>query len=118
MQHLSLCDAHFSAPADFDAVRHLALGLATLPRGISVQVLLKTDLQNARKELFEAIGLFQPCAEGVLLHSETSDLPWYARQLARLSFGFEIRAPDALQAAVRDCAQHLLRQVGIQETRR
>jgi predicted DNA-binding transcriptional regulator YafY len=111
IEQLALCDAHFSAPADFDAVRHLALGLATLPRGISVEVLLKTDLQTAREELFEAIGLFQPCAGGVLLHSETNDLDWYARQLARLSFGFEIRAPRALHAAVRVRAAHLLRQI-------
>lgn len=92
-------------------MRHLALGIATLPRGQEVQVLLKTDLQTARAELFETIGLFQPAEGGVLLHSQTDDLDWYARQLARLPFGFEIRAPDALHAAVRQCAQRLLRQV-------
>lgn len=108
---LALADGHFEAPGDFDAVRHLALGIATLPRGIQVQVLLKTDLQTARAQLFETIGLFQPVDGGVLLHSQTDDLDWYARQLARLPFGFEIRAPDALHTAVRRCAERLLAQV-------
>jgi predicted DNA-binding transcriptional regulator YafY len=108
---LQIRDAHFEPPTNFDAVRHLALGLATLPRGIAVQVLLKTDLQTARAELFAAIGLFQSCDEGVLLYSETDDLDWYARQLARLPFGFAIRSPQALHGAVRRCAARLLKQV-------
>jgi predicted DNA-binding transcriptional regulator YafY len=108
---LEMRDAFFEPPADFDAVCHLALGLATLPRGMAVQVLLKTDLQTARAELFAAIGLFQPCDEGVLLHSQTDDLDWYARQLARLPFDFVIRTPQALHGAVRRRATRLLKQV-------
>ncbi len=101
-------DAHFEAPDSFDAMAYLAHGVATLPRAISVVVLLKTDLKTAREELFEAIGVFQPCAEGVLLHSQADDLNWYARQLARLPFAFEVREPDALRGALTACANHLL----------
>ncbi len=88
--------ATFTPPEDFDAVKHLALGLATLPRAISVQVLLKTDLATAREQLFETIGLFQPVREGLMLYSQTDDLLWYARQLSRLECDFEIVAPRRL----------------------
>ena len=99
--------ASFGVPGDFDAIEHLALGLASLPRAHAVQVLLHTDLATARGELFEAIGLFQPHARGVLLHSQADDLDWYARQLARLSCSFEVIAPPALREAVHACGARL-----------
>jgi predicted DNA-binding transcriptional regulator YafY len=105
--------ASFGVPEDFDAVRHLALGVASLPRAFSVQVLLRTDLATAREELFHAIGLFAPQdGGGVLLHSQVDDLAWYARQLARLSFDFEVLHPPALRDALVECAQALLRKAG------
>jgi predicted DNA-binding transcriptional regulator YafY len=100
--------AHFEAPPSFDAMAYLAHGVATLPRAISILVLLKTDLKTAREELFEAMGVFQPCAEGVLLHSQADDLLWYARQLARLPFAFSVRSPEALRTALVTCADTLL----------
>ena len=105
---VALVPAHFDAPQSFDAMAYLVHGVATLPRAISVIVLLKTDLKTAREELFEAMGVFQPCADGVLLHSQTDDLHWYARQLARLPFAFEVREPDALREALVACANNLL----------
>ncbi len=59
-------------------------------------------------ELFAAIGLFVPDGDQVMLHSQADDLAWYARQLARLSFDFEVIEPVALNQAVRDCAERLL----------
>ena len=105
---VALVDAYFDAPESFDAIAYLAHGVATVPRAISMIVLLKTDLKTAREELFEAMGVFQPCAEGVLLHSQADDLLWYARQLARLPSAFEVREPDALRGALVACANNLL----------
>ena len=99
----------FIPPEGFDAVAHLAQGLATMPRTHAVQVRLKTDLVTARAELFDAIGLFVYDGNSVLLHSQADDLAWYARQLARLSFDFEIIEPLALHQALRDCAVRLLK---------
>ncbi|MFT4242281.1 MAG: YafY family protein [Acidovorax sp.] len=101
--------ASFGVPEDFDAVRHLALGLASLPRALAVRVLLHTDLATAREALFDAIGLFQPHPGGVLLHSQVDDLAWYARQLARLPCAFTVLEPPALRDAVREHARALLR---------
>ncbi|MDO8250057.1 MAG: YafY family protein [Rhodoferax sp.] len=100
----------FTPPANFDAVRHVALGLASLPRAHAISVRLKTDMETARAELFESIGMFHPAGEEVMLYSQADDLPWYARQLARLSFDFEVIEPAELRQAIRDCAIRLHRQ--------
>jgi predicted DNA-binding transcriptional regulator YafY len=90
----------FSPPATFDAVAYLAQSAATMPRAIRVVVLLRTDLNTARNELFESIGVFQPTDTGVLLTSQVDDLNWYARELARLPFAFAVQEPAALRRAL------------------
>lgn len=113
VQHVHLLETRFEPPATFDAIEHLALGVATLPRAFTVEVLLRTDIKTAREELFAGIGLCQPCPEGILLRGQTDDLEWYTRQLARLPFEFEIRKPPELRDSLRSCAQRLLRMAGI-----
>ena len=98
----------FLAPFDFDAVRHLALGLATLPRTHAIVVRLKTTLAAAQAELFEAIGVFRPVEDAVMLYSQADDLPWFAQQLARVSFDFEVVEPPELLGAIEACARRLL----------
>lgn len=99
----------FVPPEDFDAIRHLALGLATIPRRHRVTLRLKTDLATAHSELFDTIGLFKPSGAEVILFSQADDLDWYARLLARLSFDFVVVEPVALQQAIREVAERLLR---------
>ena len=105
---INTLNLQFSAPATFDAVAYLTKSAATMPRAIQVVVLLKTDLNTARSELFDSIGVFQPTDDGVFLTSQIDDLNWYARQLARLPFSFVVREPDALRAALKTRAQQLV----------
>jgi hypothetical protein len=42
------------------------------------------DLESAKHELFEAIGVLEPLGNAVLLRSQADDLNWFARKLARL----------------------------------
>jgi predicted DNA-binding transcriptional regulator YafY len=58
---------------------------------------LHTDLAKAREAFSPAIGLFEAADDGVLLHARTDDLAWFARQLARVPFDFEIRTPQRLR---------------------
>lgn len=109
VQSVEALDLRFSRPAGFDAARHLTFSIATIPRTISVEVLLLTSLETALTELRETMGLFEPCNDGVLLYSQADDLDWYARQLARLSFAFEVRQPAGLRDAVRVHAERLLK---------
>jgi predicted DNA-binding transcriptional regulator YafY len=98
----------FTRPEGFDAAAHLDFSIATLPRAIAVELLLKTDLETAMLELGENIGLFEPCAGGVLFKTRTDSIDWFARQLARLSFEFKIHAPAELAEALQAHLKHLL----------
>jgi len=100
----------FERPAAFDALAHLTFSVATLPKAFAVEVLLKTDLATARRELFKALGLLEPGAEGVLLFGQTDDLAWFARELSRLPFPFEVRRPRELRMALREHARAVLAQ--------
>jgi len=106
---VEMLEAGFTRPDGFDAGAHLDFSIATLPRTTAVEVLLKTDLQTAMLELGEHIGLFEPYPEGVLFKTSTDGIDWMARQLARVSFGFEIRSPAELGQSLRTHAQGLLR---------
>jgi predicted DNA-binding transcriptional regulator YafY len=101
--------ASFGRPEDFDALGHLAFSMATLPRTHAIEVHLHADLATARRELFDAIGVFAPDGDGVALFAQADDLDWFARELARLPFAFEIRSPAALRDAVRACGLRLQR---------
>lgn len=107
MQDVRLLDATFERPEGFDAARHLTTSIATIPRAFAVEVLLHTDLRTAVEELRESLGLFEVRGEHVLLSSRTDSIDWYARQLARLPFDFEILAPDELRIALRIHAERL-----------
>jgi predicted DNA-binding transcriptional regulator YafY len=52
--------------------------------------------------------VFEPAEGGVALFAQTDDLDWFARELARLPFGFLVRKPAALRKAVREVGRRLL----------
>jgi predicted DNA-binding transcriptional regulator YafY len=88
---------------------HLVRAIATLPRAFTIEVLLKTDLASARAQLFDEAGVLEETADGVLVHNQSDELDWFARQLASMPFDFEIRHPRQLREAVHDCVRRLLR---------
>ncbi len=85
--------------------------VATLPRAWTVEVLLKTSLERAQAQFFNSIGVFEQVEGGVVMRNQSEDIDWFARQLASLPFGFEIRGPAELREAVRRCAENLLLQL-------
>jgi predicted DNA-binding transcriptional regulator YafY len=99
----------FERPAGFDAMAHVIQAVATLPRAIAIEVLLKADLASVRTQLFAEAGVLEETAEGVVVHAQSDELDWFARQLAGMPFDFEIRQPPELHAAVGDCVRRLLR---------
>jgi predicted DNA-binding transcriptional regulator YafY len=101
--------ASFGRPARFDALAYLAESIASLPRAHAIEVHLKTDLATARRASFESMGVFEPDDDGVLLAAQADDLDWFARELSRLPFEFEIRGPAALRTALDRCAERLRR---------
>ena len=101
-------DRGFTRPEHFDALVHLRDSVAALPRKFSATVLLKTDLETARSQLMDTIGLFEQAEDGVLLHNQSDDLGWFARQLASLPFALEVIAPPELRSELSNVAARLL----------
>lgn len=111
IREIAPLDAGFERQAGFDALGYLVRSVATLPRAWTVEVLLKTTLERAQAQFFDTIGVFEQVEEGVVMHNQSDDIDWFARQLAALPFGFEIRNPPQLRDALRQCAQKLLLQL-------
>jgi len=103
--------ATFARAEGFDVLAHLTDAIARLPRAHAAEVLLRTDLDGARRALFPAAGLLEPAPGGVLLRAQADDLGWLARELARLPFAFEVRSPGALRREVASLAARLARSV-------
>lgn len=99
--------ARFTPPRNFDVLEWLNRTIATLPRAHRVEVLLHTSMAKAREAFSPAIGLLEASGDGVLLHVRTDDLAWFARQLARVPFEFEIHAPQQLRKELRAHAARL-----------
>lgn len=108
---LAALEEGFQRPKDVDALDYLVRSVATLPRAWTVEVLLKTTLERAQAQFFETVGVFEQADDGVLMHNQSDDIDWFARQLASLPFGFEIRRPPELREAVKKCAEGLLLQL-------
>ncbi len=100
-------EVSFARPEKFDAIGHLSRSIATLPRTFAIEVWLEADLAAARREMFETVGVFEPEGEGTVLFAQADDLDWFARELARLPFAFQIRHPVALRSALLAHAQRL-----------
>lgn len=105
---VAVSPVRFTPPVDFDALHHIAHGVASLPRAFKVEVILKTNMATAQAAVLDTIGLFQPHARGVLMQVHADDLNWVARALAGLPFDFEIVSPAALGEAVQGLAKRLL----------
>lgn len=97
----------FARPEGFDALAHVTRSVAMLPRAHAVEVLLHADLAAARRAVFGALGTLEPAEGGVCLRIQADELDWVARELARLPFAFEVRAPAALRRELSRLAARL-----------
>ncbi|MFV8781154.1 helix-turn-helix transcriptional regulator [Microbulbifer sp. SA54] len=108
MQQLRQLDIPFQRPRDFDAAAYLTTSFARMDAGIDVELLLHTDLASASAVLGEELGLLTPKGDAVLWRAHTGCLNWFAAQLVRLPFTFEILAPTELRGELRRQAERLL----------
>ncbi len=108
--HADVTQSPFERPEPFDASEYLERAMATLPRAIAVEVLLKTDMAAAKRELTATLGLPEQVEGGILVRGSADDLDWYARELMRLPFAFEVRAPVELKRTLAKIAGEIARQ--------
>lgn len=105
--HAELRDKPFTRPDNFDPGEYLSRALASVPRGVATELFLHTDIECARRELFNGLGVAEAADGGVVLKGYCDELDWYARELMRLPFDFEVRAPGELRACVGRIARAL-----------
>lgn len=103
----TLQDDLFTPPAPFDALTYLNRAFATIPALYTAEVLLKTDLQTASREVFPAPVTLEPVAGGVLMRCTTDGFGWLARMLCRFEFAWEVVSPPELETALLEHLQTL-----------
>lgn len=108
----ALRDERFTRPAGFDSLAFVVQTLATLPRELSLDVLLRTTLEEARGMMAPGAGMLEEVEGGVRLHGTLQDPEWMARYLARMSWPFVVREPPALKEALKRLAATLISGAG------
>jgi predicted DNA-binding transcriptional regulator YafY len=96
--HISMVDAIFDRPDGFDPLAYLMQAITIMPRKYPFELLLKTDIDTAHKEVFDVLGILEAAEEGILLRGSVEDLDWLARQISIFSFDFVVREPAELRA--------------------
>ena len=95
---VNILDARFDRPAGFDPLAYLMQAIAIMPRKYAFELLLKTDIDTAQKEVFDVLGILEAAEDGIILRGSVEDLDWLARQISIFSFAFVVREPAELKA--------------------
>ncbi|GAB3982866.1 YafY family protein [Plantactinospora veratri] len=90
----------FTVPEGFDPVGHVTRSLAAVPYRWEVEVLLETDLEQARRRVPRSAAELTATADGILLRARAEDLTGMAQLLAGLGWPFTVLRPDELRTAV------------------
>jgi predicted DNA-binding transcriptional regulator YafY len=107
-----LRDDRFVRPAGFDCLAFVIRALATLPRELPLDVLVRTSLEEARQIMLPGAGTLDAADGGVVLHGTVQDPDWMARYLAGLPWAFEVREPPQLKDALQRHAAALIAATG------
>lgn len=97
----------FERPAGFDPLTYITQAIATLPRKYPFELILKTEMETAQKEVFDVLGILEAKQRYVTLRGSVDDLAWLARQIAMFSFEFVIQEPKELKDEVEKVAEKL-----------
>jgi predicted DNA-binding transcriptional regulator YafY len=104
---VGLLEAHFERPEGFDPLAYLMQAIAIMPRKYAFELLLKTNINTAQREVFDVLGILEAAEDGILLRGSVEDLDWLARQISIFSFDFVVREPIELKIEIRKHAAKL-----------
>jgi predicted DNA-binding transcriptional regulator YafY len=99
--HINPVEANFYRPDGFDPLAYLMQAIAIMPRKYAFELLLKTNIDTAHKEVFDVLGILETTEDGIILRGSVEDLDWLARQVSIFSFDFVVREPDELKDELR-----------------
>lgn len=100
-------DSRFIRPEGFDPLAHVMQAIVTLPRKYPFELLLKTDMSTARREVFDFLGVLEAHKDGVLMRGSVEDLGWLARQVSIFSFEFVVLEPGKLKMELQKHSEKL-----------
>jgi predicted DNA-binding transcriptional regulator YafY len=103
----SLRNETFTRPADFNALEEVEQGIARTPGVWHVVVLLKTTLEEARRQLSPAFATLEETPDGVLMRCYVNTLEWMVQVLAGLGCPLVIQEPAELREALAAHARRL-----------
>ena len=96
-----LLEATFTPPENFDVQAELTRSLAAAYSEWTVEAILETTLEEARKRISAIVGTVEPHADGVLLCSRVDTLDWAAHYLMGLPWNVKVISPPELAQALR-----------------
>jgi predicted DNA-binding transcriptional regulator YafY len=108
----SLRDETFANPAAFNALEHVERAIARTPGTWQVIVLLKTTLEEARRQISPALATLEETGAGVLMRAYVNELDWIAYVLAGLDCELVIQEPAELHAALAKLAARIAQMAG------
>ena len=95
--YINTLDAKFKRPEGFDPLAYVMQAIITMPRKYSFELLLKTNMDTAQKEVFDVLGVLEVDKDGVIMRGSVEDLDWLARQISIFSFDFVVLEPEELK---------------------
>jgi predicted DNA-binding transcriptional regulator YafY len=96
-----LLEQTFEPPPGFDVQAELVKSLASAWSQWTVEAVLETTLEEARKRISPIVGTLEERRDGVLLRSEVDTLDWAAYYLVGLPWPVRVLNPPELRTALR-----------------
>lgn len=112
VQGAELRPERFTRPSDFDALAEVERALATMPGRITIEVLLETTLEEARRLVPPAAATLEETPRGVLARGQLDDprsLGTLAHTLASIDCPMLVLRPPELRDELRKLALHTAR---------
>jgi predicted DNA-binding transcriptional regulator YafY len=107
-----LLDDRFTPPDGFDVQAELVKSLASAWAEWTVEVILETSLEEARKRISPIVGTVEQATDGVLLRSKVDTLDWAAHYLMGLPWPVRVVSPSELRSALRRLRGRIDRTLG------
>lgn len=104
---INAVNVKFEKPDHFDPLAYLMQAITIMPRKYAFELLLKTDIETAQKEVFDVLGVLEASIDGVIMRGSVEDLDWLARQISIYSFDFIVREPEELKSELRKHSEKL-----------
>jgi predicted DNA-binding transcriptional regulator YafY len=104
IQELRLVNDTFTRPANFDAMERVRMSIARTPGTWLAEVLLLTNMTEARRMVSSAMAVLHGDPHGVVMHCYVEDLGQLAHFLLGLACDFVVRYPPELRGELRKLA--------------